>query len=541
MSPSPILTVSQLSVRFETNDGPVDAVKDVTFELYKGETLAIVGESGSGKSVSTNAIMRLLPTNASVAAETAIRFEDHEITKISEKQMRKIRGDRIGMIFQEPMTSLNPYMRVGEQVAEAIKCHRPVSRVTAKQKVLELFDLVQLPEPTTAYKKYPHEFSGGQLQRIMIAMALINEPDILIADEPTTALDVTVQAEVLNLIKEIQSKMGMAILFITHDLGVVKHLADRVIVMRYGQIVEAGSCQQIFRSPEHDYTKMLINSIPKGSKQPVAEHASQLLQANDIRVKFLVKPHFIASKNTYFEAVKGISLQLKQGETLGIVGESGSGKSTLGRAIIGLLPSNGKIEYKGMDVNKLNDKQRFALKKDIQMVFQDPYGSLSPRMTVGEIISEGLTVHQPQLSKSERLIRAKKALVEVRLEPNAINRYPHEFSGGQRQRIAIARALILEPSFILLDEPTSALDRSVQLTVIELLKELQLKHNIGYLFISHDLSVVKALSDRVLVMQKGEVMEQGSAEEIFTNPQHEYTKKLISASFDLEESKHAIA
>ncbi len=534
MSQASILEVRHLSVSFTTNDGIVDAVKDVNFELYKGETLAIVGESGSGKSVSTNALMQLLPNNAIVHSQASIVFEGEELLDKSEKQMRSIRGDRIGMIFQEPMTSLNPYMRVGIQVAEAIMCHRRVSKSQAKQRVLELFELVHMPNPTQAYTKYPHEFSGGQLQRIMIAMALINEPDILIADEPTTALDVTVQAEVLNLLKEIQSKMGMAILFITHDLGVVKHLADRVIVMCKGDVVEQGECAALFANPQHSYTQMLIDSIPHGSKDPICDTSPSLLKADDIRVKFLTHTHFLPSKNRYFEAVKGISLDLKQGETLGIVGESGSGKSTLGRALIGLLPYSGEIEYKGQKLSQLTEKQRFALKKDIQMVFQDPYGSLSPRMTIGEIITEGLTVHQPHLSRSERMQKARKALEEVRLDPHSINRYPHEFSGGQRQRIAIARALILEPSFILLDEPTSALDRSVQLTVIDLLKDIQKKHNIGFLFISHDLSVVKALSDRVLVMQKGEVMEQGTAEEIFHNPQSDYTKKLIAASFDLE-------
>lgn len=535
MSQMPILEVKNLSVSFTTNDGIVDAVKDVNFELFQGETLAIVGESGSGKSVSTNALMQLLPNNAIVHSQSSIIFEGEQLVDKPEKDMQSIRGDRIGMIFQEPMTSLNPFMRVGIQVAEAIMCHRPVSRSQAKQKVLELFNLVHLPNPEQAYTKYPHEFSGGQLQRIMIAMALINEPDILIADEPTTALDVTVQAEVLNLIKEIQAKMGMAILFITHDLGVVKHLADRVIVMCKGDVVEEGQCQALFRNPQHDYTKMLINSIPKGSKDPVEDGAPPLLKADNIRVKFLIKSHFIQSKNEYFEAVKGISLELKQGETLGIVGESGSGKSTLGRALIGLLPCSGGIEFKGQDVKALSDKERFGLKKDIQMVFQDPYGSLSPRMTVGDIITEGLTVHQPQMGRAERMQRARKALEEVRLDPHSINRYPHEFSGGQRQRIAIARALILEPSFILLDEPTSALDRSVQLTVIDLLKDIQKKHNIGFLFISHDLSVVKALSDRVLVMQKGEVMEEGTADEIFHSPKNDYTKMLIDASFDLDE------
>ncbi|HCM0837454.1 TPA: ABC transporter ATP-binding protein [Vibrio parahaemolyticus] len=538
MSSQTILSVNNLSVSFTTNDGVVDAVKNVSFELQAGETLSIVGESGSGKSVSTNALMKLLPDNAIVHPDSSIMFEGESILDKTERQMQRIRGDRIGMIFQEPMTSLNPYMRVGIQVAEAMMCHRSVNQRKAKERVLELFDLVHLPNPQQAYDKYPHEFSGGQLQRIMIAMALINEPDILIADEPTTALDVTVQAEVLLLIKEIQAKMGMAILFITHDLGVVKHFADRVLVMCKGEVVEEGITEHLFSEPQHEYTKMLINSIPKGSKTPVDEKASELLNAEDIRVKFLVTPHFIPSKNEYFEAVKGISLQLKQGETLGIVGESGSGKSTLGRALIGLLPSTGKIEFKGQNMASLSDKERFDLKKDVQMVFQDPYGSLSPRMTIGEIITEGLTVHRPDLNKKERMQKARDVLREVRLDPASINRYPHEFSGGQRQRIAIARALILEPSFILLDEPTSALDRSVQLTVIDLLKDLQKKHNIGYLFISHDLSVVKALSDRVLVMQKGEVMEQGSAQEIFHHPKSEYTRKLIDASFDLENNEN---
>ncbi|WP_068718691.1 ABC transporter ATP-binding protein [Vibrio tritonius] len=539
MSQTPLLQVRNLSVSFTTNDGIVDAVRNVNFDLNIGETLAIVGESGSGKSVSTNAVMQLLPKNAILHEGASILFEGEELLNRSEAEMRKVRGNRMGMIFQEPMTSLNPYMRVGGQVSEAVMCHQNVTRSQAKQKVLELFELVKLPNPEGAYTKFPHEFSGGQLQRIMIAMALINEPDILIADEPTTALDVTVQAEVLNLIKEIQAKMGMAILFITHDLGVVKHVADRVLVMCTGDVIEEGQTEQLFRDPQKDYTRMLINSIPRGQKTPVEASAPLLLKADDIRVKFLVKPHFLESRNEYFEAVKGISLELKQGETLGIVGESGSGKSTLGRALIGLLPSTGNIEFKGQDYRALSNKQKLSLKKDIQMVFQDPYGSLSPRMTVGDIITEGLTVHRPEMGKHERMLKAKQALEEVRLDASAINRYPHEFSGGQRQRIAIARALILEPSFILLDEPTSALDRSVQLTVIDLLKDIQQRRNIGFLFISHDLSVVKALSDRVLVMQKGEVMEEGTASDIFYRPQHDYTKKLIAASFDVEDDEVA--
>ncbi|MGF1761986.1 ABC transporter ATP-binding protein [Aliivibrio kagoshimensis] len=532
---APLLDVSNLNVSFTTNDGIVDAVKQVNFQLFKSETLAIVGESGSGKSVSTNAIMRLLPDNSIVNPQAKISFEGQSILDLSEKQMQSIRGDRIGMIFQEPMTSLNPFMRVGQQVAEAILCHQKITKSNAKKRVLELFNLVHLPQIEAAYSKFPHEFSGGQLQRIMIAMALINEPDILIADEPTTALDVTVQAEVLNLIKEIQQKMGMAILFITHDLGVVKHLADRVIVMKKGEIVEIGEGEALFANPQHEYTKMLINSVPRGSKLPTPESAPTLVDAKDVWVRYLIKSSFFGHKHEYFDAVKGISLTLKQGETLGIVGESGSGKSTLGRAIMGLLPSDGEIRIKNQQISTLSEKEKRSLKRDIQMVFQDPYGSLSPRMTVGEIISEGLTVHYPKMKAPERLKRARIALEEVRLEPSAINRYPHEFSGGQRQRIAIARALILEPSFILLDEPTSALDRSVQLTVIDLLKDIQQRRNIGYLFISHDLSVVKALSDRVMVMQDGEVVEQGSAEQIFHHPKNGYTKKLIAASFELDE------
>lgn len=534
MSHTPLLQVSNLSVSFQTSDGVVNAVNNVSFELHVGETLAIVGESGSGKSVSTNALMQLLPHNARIDPQSRIVFEGEPLLEKSEADMRRIRGNRIGMIFQEPMTSLNPYMRVGIQVAEALMCHNKVSKAQARLRVFELFELVHLPNPHQAYHKYPHEFSGGQLQRIMIAMALINEPDILIADEPTTALDVTVQAEVLRLIKEIQAKMGMAILFITHDLGVVRYVADRVLVMCKGDVVEEQETEALFSQAKHDYTRMLINAIPKGNKTPVHHNAPLLLTARDIRVKFLTQSHFIASRNQYFEAVKGISLELRQGETLGIVGESGSGKSTLGRALIGLLPSTGAIEFKGMDYRQLSEMQRLTLKKDIQMVFQDPYGSLSPRMTVGEIITEGLLVHRPDISKAERLQRARKALEEVRLDASAINRYPHEFSGGQRQRIAIARALILEPSFILLDEPTSALDRSVQLTVIDLLKDIQQRRNIGYLFISHDLSVVKALADRVMVMQRGVVMEQGAAEDIFLRPQHDYTRKLIAASFDID-------
>jgi oligopeptide transport system ATP-binding protein len=535
MNTHPLLSVKNLTVSFATNAGVIDAVKNVSFNLQKGETLAIVGESGSGKSVSTSAIMQLLPDNAHISDQSEIRFENLSLLTLRESDMHAIRGGRIGMIFQEPMTSLNPYLQVGPQVIEALLCHQNIAKSLAKKRVLELFELVHLPNPRQAYNKYPHELSGGQLQRIMIAMALTNEPDILIADEPTTALDVTVQAEVLDLIKEIQAKMGMAILFITHDLGVVKHFADRVIVMCKGTVVETGNTEQIFADPQHEYTQMLINSVPKGQKTLPDVPVDSFLDVQNIRIKYLIKSGLLSRNNQYFEAVKGISLNLRQGETLGIVGESGSGKSTLGRALVGLEQYEGNIVYEGKNLRDYSPQERFKLKREIQMVFQDPYSSLSPRMTVGDIITEGLTVHAPHLSRKERMDKARNILKEFRLDPNSLNRYPHEFSGGQRQRIAIARAVILEPKFILLDEPTSALDRSVQLTVINILKEVQEKHGIGYIFISHDLKVVKAMSDRVIVMQKGEVMEQGLVEDIFHHPQSQYTQRLIDASFELHE------
>ncbi|MGR5148835.1 ABC transporter ATP-binding protein [Photobacterium alginatilyticum] len=527
-SASPLLQVSNLSVSFRMEDETVEAVKNISFQLEKGQTLALVGESGSGKSVSSSSIMGLLPPNAVISPDSSVRFQQQEILSMSEKALRSVRGDRIAMIFQEPMTSLNPYMPVGEQVAEAIVCHRKVSRKEAVAQTLALFHKVQLPEPEKRLNHYPHEFSGGQLQRIMIAMALSNKPDILVADEPTTALDVTVQAEVLKLLKDIQAEMGMAILFITHDLGVVKYFADDVVVMCKGEVVETGSVRQIFEQPRHSYTQMLLDAEPKAHGPSEEAHSSYVLEAEDVRVKYVLKTNWLGVETEYLEAVKGISLAVRPGQTVGIVGESGSGKSTLGRALMQLLPSTGNILFEGQSIRSMTDRQRYELKRNMQMVFQDPYGSLSPRMTVGEIITEPLTVFS-ELSKQERMQRARKALEEVRLEPSCINRYPHEFSGGQRQRIAIARALIMEPQFILLDEPTSALDRSVQLTVLELLKDIQKRHNIGYLFISHDLSVIRAISDEVIVMQRGEVVERGTAQQVFEAPQQAYTQRLIDA------------
>ncbi|OAN14299.1 microcin ABC transporter ATP-binding protein [Photobacterium jeanii] len=530
----PLLEVCNLSVSFQMEAECFDAVKGISFTLEKGQTLALVGESGSGKSVSSSSVMGLLPPNARIGQQSEIRFQGQDLLGMSEKNFRSIRGDRIAMIFQEPMTSLNPYMPVGEQVAEAIIHHRKVSKREAMESTLELFEKVHLPEPRKRLNHYPHEFSGGQLQRIMIAMALANTPDILVADEPTTALDVTVQAEVLNLLKEIQADMGMAILFITHDLGVVRHFADDVVVMCQGEVVETGTVEAVFTEPKHDYTKMLLNAEPKPGDLQHDQHAANILEVRDLKVNYILKNNWLGQPTEWLQAVKGIDLTLKEGQTVGIVGESGSGKSTMGRAIMQLLESEGEISFQGKRFDQLTSQQRFELKRNMQMVFQDPFGSLSPRMTIGEIITEPLTVFT-DLSQRERLDKARKALEEVRLDPSSINRYPHEFSGGQRQRIAIARALILEPQFILLDEPTSALDRSVQLTVLELLKDIQKRRNIAYLFISHDLSVVRAISDEVIVMQKGAVVERGTPEQIFDNPQEVYTQRLIKACMLIDE------
>lgn len=531
----PLLEVSDLSVSFKMEDECFDAVKNISFTLEKGQTLALVGESGSGKSVSSSSIMGLLPNNARIGAQSSIRFQGQDLLGMDEKAFRSIRGDRIAMIFQEPMTSLNPYMPVGDQVAEAIIHHRGVSRRAAMEETLALFDKVHLPDPRKRLNHYPHEFSGGQLQRIMIAMALANTPDILVADEPTTALDVTVQAEVLNLLKEIQAEMGMAILFITHDLGVVRHFADDVVVMCKGEVVETGTVEGVFTTPKNSYTKMLLDAEPKPGIHETDNSSPNILEVRDLRVNYVLKNNWLGKPIELLQAVKGIDLTLKQGQTVGIVGESGSGKSTMGRAIMQLLDSQGEIIFQGKRFDEMTKQQRFELKRNMQMVFQDPFGSLSPRMTVGEIITEPLTVFT-DLTHQQRLVKAKKALEEVRLDSASINRYPHEFSGGQRQRIAIARALILEPQFILLDEPTSALDRSVQLTVLELLKDIQQRRNIAYLFISHDLSVVRAISDEVIVMQKGAVVERGTPEQIFDNPQESYTKSLISACMMIDET-----
>lgn len=532
-----ILDVNNLSITFPTEARDIHAVRDISFKIRKGETLAIVGESGSGKSVTAMAIMQLLPPRATIyQAGSSVKFDGNEMINADEKFLMTQRGNRIAMIFQEPMTSLNPYLTIGRQMTEVLEIHKGLKGKEATKRSAELLELVGIKDALQRMKTYPHEFSGGQLQRIMIAMALSNEPDLLIADEPTTALDVTIQAEVLALLKDLQEKMQMAILFITHDLGVARHFSDNVCVMREGQIVEAGNIDEVFSNPQHDYTLKLLNSVPKGMKEHIkTANDDSIISAKDIWVRYPVKINFFGTVVQTFDAVKGISLDIKPGQTIGIVGESGSGKSTLGRAIVQLLNSEGEIEFNGKGINGLNDEQMRPLRRDMQVVFQDPYGSLSPRLTVGEIVAEGLYVHMPEMSKAQRFERVKEVLLEVELDPVlTINRYPHEFSGGQRQRIAIARAIILEPKFILLDEPTSALDRSVQVTVVELLRKLQKKRTLSYMFISHDLAVVKAMSDYVLVMKDGMVVEQGTAREIFDNPQTDYCKRLINAAFDLQ-------
>ncbi len=530
-----ILEVNNLCVDFNLHTGTVRAVDGVSFSMEKGKTLALVGESGSGKSVTSMSIMKLLPyPMASHPEGSSIKYRGTELIKAKNKTLLDIRGNKIAMIFQEPMTSLNPLHTIERQVAETLIYHKGMSKKEASKKVLELLRAVHLPKPETRLKAYPHEMSGGQRQRVMIAMALANEPDILIADEPTTALDVTVQAEILNLLKELQDKFGMAILFITHDLGIVHHFSDYVCVMKDGKIVESGSTKDVFASPKHPYTKMLLDSEPKGLKEPVGEDAKVLLEAKNIHVKFPIKKNFFGKPIEFLHAVNNISVTIKEGQTLGVVGESGSGKSTLGKAILRLIESEGDINIFGNAINGMDFIHLRPLRKEMQVVFQDPFGSLSPRMTIGQIVEEGLKVHEKHLTKIEREQRVIKALEEVEINPNLRNRYPHEFSGGQRQRVAIARAMVLKPKFILLDEPTSALDRSIQVTVVNLLRDLQKKHGLTYMFISHDLAVVRAMSDEVMVMKSGNLVEHGDSEQIFKNPKTDYTKNLINAAFDLE-------
>lgn len=525
-----ILSVKDLSVCFQQNQVTTTAVHNVSFDVFKGHTLAIVGESGSGKSVSAQSIMQLLPKQTSSHPSGEILYKGKDLLKASENEIRQIRGNQIGMIFQEPMTSLNPLHTIEKQISEALLLHRGFAKKQARERVIELLELVGIPDPADRLNAYPHELSGGQKQRVMIAMALANEPDILIADEPTTALDVTVQKQVLELIKSLQKKLGMAVILISHDLNIVRHYANEIIVMHHGRVIEQGSCDDIFNNPKADYTHQLIHSDPSGMAEPIKENAREILRTEKVNVEFITQKNFWGKTKKTFKAAKDISILLKEGETLGIVGESGSGKTTFGLALLKLLGSSGEIFFQGKPIHKLDQAGFRPLRKELQIVFQDPYGSLSPRMSVYQIIEEGLSIHNigAEHDREQMIIDVLK---EVELDPETRHRYPHEFSGGQRQRIAIARALVLKPKLIILDEPTSALDRTVQVQVVELLRRLQEKHGIAYIFISHDLAVVKALSHKVMVLKHGDVIEQGECEALFKAPQHDYTKNLLDAAY----------
>ncbi|MER8829425.1 ABC transporter ATP-binding protein [Mesorhizobium sp. M0938] len=530
-APETILSVKDLRVRFRTLDGVVEAVKGINIHVNAGETVAVVGESGSGKSQTMMAAMSLLASNGE--ATGVVDYRGRNLLTLNKSELNEVRGRKISMIFQEPMTSLDPLYSIGNQLIEPIRRHRGLGAAQAREEALKLLRLVHIPDPERRMKSYPHEMSGGQRQRVMIAMALANDPDILIADEPTTALDVTIQAQILVLLAELQRKLGMAIVFITHDLGIVRRFADRVYVMRYGEVVEEGKAEAIFVNPQHAYTKMLLAAEPAGTKAPPPPNAPVLLEGRNVEVTFRIGGGFLAGESLILRAVDHISIRLKRNQTIGIVGESGSGKSTLGRALLRLLPSDGLIRFGDRDISNADRQAMRPLRRELQLVFQDPFGSLSPRMTVGQVITEGLLVHEPTLSGKQRDLRAVEALREVGLDPNARNRYPHEFSGGQRQRIAIARAMILKPKVVVLDEPTSALDRSVQKQIVELLRKLQADHELSYLFISHDLAVVRAMADYIIVMKQGKIVEEGPTEAIFSNPQAAYTQTLMAAAIDV--------
>jgi microcin C transport system ATP-binding protein len=529
-----ILEVKNLCVDFAGGGQIFSAVRDVSFSLSRGETLAVVGESGSGKSVTALSILQLLPYPVARHPAGSIKFHGEELCGAPDAALRKIRGNKIAMIFQEPMTSLNPLHTIEKQISEALFLHKKMTSAQARARVVELLGLVGLSRLTQRLGAYPHELSGGQRQRVMIAMALANEPDILIADEPTTAVDVTVQAQILKLLKDLQKKMGMAVLLITHDLNVVRKVADRVAVMYRGDLVEQAPVSEIFSAPKHDYTKMLLAAQPKGQPQPYAPGTPPVLAAEGVRVWFPVRRGLFQRTVDHVKAVDDISLALRPGQTIGVVGESGSGKTTLGLALLRLIRSEGAVDFEGHRLNGMGEKALRPLRRDFQIVFQDPYGSLSPRMSVGDIIAEGLLVHFPAMTRQERDGKVVFALREVGLDPETRHRYPHEFSGGQRQRVAIARAMVLNPKVVILDEPTSALDMSVQAQIVELLRDLQARHNLAYLFISHDLRVVRAMSHDVVVMRNGKVVEAGPAAQVFEHPREDYTKALIAAALDIE-------
>ncbi len=529
-----LLVVKNLSVAFRQGGKTSLAVDHVSFTLAKGETLALVGESGSGKSVTANSILKLLPYPAASHPSGEIRFNGENLLDANEADLRRVRGRDITMIFQEPMTSLNPLHTVEKQIGEILDLHQQMTGDKARTRIIDLLKKVGIRDPETRLQDYPHQLSGGQRQRVMIAMALANNPDLLIADEPTTALDVTVQAQILKLLKDLQKEFGMALLLITHDLGIVRHMADAVVVMQKGKVVEQGPAKALFANPQHAYTKMLLAAEPKGDPPPADASAETLVTTDNLKVWFPIKRGFFRNTIGHIKAVDGLTCEVKAGQTLGIVGESGSGKTTLGLAMLRLISSQGPITYRGQRIDGLNNKAMRPLRRHMQVVFQDPFGSLSPRLSVLQIVEEGLMIQNPGMSASERRARVAASLSETGLDPETMDRYPHEFSGGQRQRIAIARALALEPKFIMLDEPTSALDMSVQAQVVDLLRKLQAKHNLGYLFISHDLKVVRALANELIVMRNGVVVERGPSQQIFANPQHDYTRALLAASLNLK-------
>ena len=533
MSEPALLEVRDLGVTFGNGPNTVIAVKGASFDIRRGETLAVVGESGSGKSVTALSVLQLLPYPMAKHPTGSIRFQGRELIGAPAGELLKVRGNRVSMIFQEPMTSLNPLHTIERQVNEVLFLHKGLTRDSARRRTLELLDQVGIPDAAQRLDAYPHQLSGGQRQRVMIAMALANEPDLLIADEPTTALDVTIQAQILKLLKNLQARYGMALLFITHDLGIVRKMADRVCVMTKGEIVEQGPVGDVFDRPKHAYTRHLLSAEPKGQPAPRDPAAPVIVQINDMKVHFPIKRGVLRRTVGYVKAVDGVSIAIREGHTIGLVGESGSGKTTLGLALLRLERSQGGIEFDGQDLQALSQRELRPLRRQMQIVFQDPFSSLSPRMSVSQIVGEGLEVHKIG-TEAERLKMIDQALEEVGLEPSLRDRYPHEFSGGQRQRIAIARALVLKPRFMVLDEPTSALDMSVQAQIVDLLRDLQARHRLAYLFISHDLRVVRALADEVVVLRHGKVVERGPAQQIFETPQTPYTKALIAAAFNLD-------
>ncbi len=537
MSMAPLLSVDHLNVTFRQGGQETHAVRDVSFAIAAGETLALVGESGSGKSVTALSVLRLLD-QGSARITGAIRFsgrnhpEGQDLVGGSEAVLRGVRGNDITMVFQEPMTSLNPLHSIERQIGEILKIHKGIDGEAARQTIITLLEEVGIVDPQSRLDAFPHQLSGGQRQRVMIAMALANEPQLLIADEPTTALDVTVQAQILALLKDIQTKRGMAMLFITHDLGIVRKIADRVAVMQGGEIVETGAVGPLFAHPQHPYTQKLLAAEPGGAPLPVADDAPVVIEAQNVKVWFEIKKGLLRKVVGHVKAVDGVSILIREGETLGLVGESGSGKSTLGLALLRLIDCEGPVLYLGQRIDGLDAGRMRPMRKNMQVVFQDPYGSLSPRLSVADIVAEGLTVLERKLDLLETREIVAQALIDVGLDPSGMDRYPHEFSGGQRQRIAIARAIALQPRFVVLDEPTSALDMSVQAQIVGLLRDIQAKHRMAFLFISHDLKVVRALASRIAVMRQGKVVEEGLASQMLAAPQSAYTRALFAAAFE---------